>query len=229
MTHTGLHAEDIANYLDKNRTFFHVFPNLLDELSLPHPKSGKAVSLLERQVYQLREQRDGLQIEVDGLMDVAGENSLLFQKVQDFTKSLMATQTDQQAVDCIYETMGGLFEVDYISLVTWDVPQVSLRGVSQLGVSQTWSETLKSQMCVNHPVCGLLEKEWQNGLFHTQELMTSVCVLPLGTKNVWGVLALGSQTERFHPSLGTYFLKMMAELVTAKMNHLFKVRIDEIK
>ena len=221
MSHKQLHAEDIANYLDKNRTFFHVFPNLLDELSLPHPKSGKAVSLLERQVYQLREQRDGLQVEVDGLMDVAGENSLLFQKVQDFTKALMATQTDQQAVDCIYDYMGGLFEVDYISLVTWDVPKISLRGVSQLGVSQTWSETLKSRMRVNQPACGLLEKEWQNGLFHTQDPMTSVCVLPLGTDDVWGVLALGSQTERFHPSLGTYFLKMMAELVTAKMNHLF--------
>nr|MDA3806325.1 DUF484 family protein [Thiomicrorhabdus sp.] len=166
-------------------------------------------------------QRDGLQVEVDGLMDVAGENSVLFQKVQDFTKALMATQTDQQAVDCIYEYMGGLFNVDYISLVTWDVPQVSLRGVSQLGVSQTWSETLKSRMHVNQPACGLLEKKWQNGLFHTQDPMTSVCVLPLGTEGVWGVLALGSQTERFHPSLGTYFLKMMAELVTAKMNHLF--------
>jgi uncharacterized protein YigA (DUF484 family) len=221
MSQPALHAEDIANYLDKNRTFFHVFPNLLDELSLPHPKSGKAVSLLERQVYQLREQRDGLQVEVDGLMDVAGENSALFQKVQDFTKALMATQTDQKAVDCIYEYMSGLFEVDYISLVTWDVPKTSLKGVSQLGVSQTWSETLKNRVHLNQPACGLLEKEWQNGLFHTQDPMTSVCVLPLGVDHVWGVLALGSQTERFHPSLGTYFLKMMAELVTAKMNHLF--------
>ena len=218
---TPLHAEDIANYLDKNRTFFHVFPNLLDELSLPHPKSGKAVSLLERQVYQLREQRDGLQIEVDGLMEVAGENSQLFQKVQTFTKALMATQTDQQAVDCIYDTLRELFEVDYLSLVTWDVPKISLRGVSQLGVSQTWSETLKGRMRVQQPACGLLEKEWQNGPFHTQDAITSVCVLPLGDQKVWGVLALGSQTDRFHPSLGTYFLKMMAELVTAKLNHLF--------
>ncbi len=55
-----IHAEDVANYLNRNREFFHVFPNLLNELSIPHPKSGQEVSLLERQVFQLREQRDSL-------------------------------------------------------------------------------------------------------------------------------------------------------------------------
>jgi len=52
--------------------------------------------------------------------------------------------------------------------------------------------------------------------------MKSVCILPLGQEAVWGVLALGSQTERFNPNLGTYFLTMMSELITAKLQHLFQ-------
>ncbi|VAW43987.1 Protein of unknown function DUF484 [hydrothermal vent metagenome] len=216
-----LHPEEVVNYLDQNRKFFHACPNLLDELSIPHPKTGKAVSLLERQVFQLREQRDALKVEVDTLLNIAGENGQLFLKVQAFTKALMAVQTEQAALDCIYEQMAALFSVEHIAMVSWDVPKQCLQGLSQLGVSQTWSETLKTSLETNKPVCGFVENEWQKGLFHTQESMKSVCLLPLGEQSVWGVLALGSQTERFNPDLGTYFLTMMSELISAKLNHLF--------
>ncbi|GKT11879.1 MAG: hypothetical protein ISEC1_P0852 [Thiomicrorhabdus sp.] len=221
MSKSQLHAEEVVNYLDQNRKFFHACPNLLDELSIPHPKSGKAVSLLERQVFQLREQRDALKVEVDILLNIASENGQLFAKVQEFTKALMATQTEQQAVDCIYEVMSTLFAVDNVALVTWDAPKVCIHGVTQLGVSQTWSDTLKMSLDVGKPVCGLLENEWQKGLFHTKELMQSVCLLPLGTEKVYGVLALGAKSPRFHSDQGTYFLKMMTELVTAKLSHIF--------
>ncbi|MCF6253588.1 MAG: DUF484 family protein [Thiomicrorhabdus sp.] len=221
MTKSTLHPEEVVNYLDQNRKFFHACPNLLDELSIPHPKTGKAVSLLERQVFQLREQRDALKVEVDTLFNIAGENGQLFVKVQAFTKALMATQTEQTALDCIYEQMANLFDVEHISMVSWEVPSQCLQGLSQLGVSQTWSETLKGSLEVNQPACGFVENDWQKGLFHTQDPMKSVCLLPLGLERVWGVLALGSQTERFNPKLGTYFLTMMSELISAKLNHLF--------
>ena len=222
LSKTNTSAEEVANYLIHNPTFFHVFPNLLDALSIPHPKSGQAVSLLERQIFQLREQRDTLKIEVDNLMDIASANGQLFYKVQQFTKALMATQTEQSMVTAIYEQMNGLFEVDQVSMVSWDVPKTSLEGVSQLGVSQSWSEALKTSLKIHSPVCGLLENEWQKGLFNTSEAMQSVCLLPLGDAAVWGVLALGSKTNRFHSDLDTYFLNMMAELISARLNHLFE-------
>lgn len=222
LSKTSTSAEEVANYLSHNPTFFHVFPSLLDALSIPHPKSGQAVSLLERQVFQLREQRDTLKIEVDNLMDIASANGQLFYKVQQFTKALMATQTEQSMVTAIYDQMHGLFEVDQVAMVSWDVPKISLEGVSQLGVSQSWSEALKTSLKIHSPVCGLLENEWQKGLFNTSEAMQSVCLLPLGDDAIWGVLALGSKTNRFHSDLDTYFLNMMAELISARLNHLFE-------
>ncbi len=222
MSKSTLHAEEVVEYLDQNRKFFHACPNLLDELSIPHPKTGKAVSLLERQVFQLREQRDSLKIEIDSLKNIAGENGQLFLKVQVFTKNLMATQTDQAAVDCIYQSMKELFQVEHVAMVSWEMPSTCLKGLSQLGVSQTWADTLKTSLELNKPACGFVDKEWKKGLFHTQAAMKSVCFLPLGDESVWGVLALGAQTERFNPDLGTYFLTMMSELISAKLNHLFK-------
>jgi hypothetical protein len=216
-----IHEEDVANFLNRNREFFHVFPNLLNELSIPHPESGKAVSLLERQIYQLRQQRDELQVEVDTLINIAGENGRLFHKVKDLTKALMAARSDQQAVDCLLQELGQRFEVEAIALVSWEVPRVSVQGMAQLGISASWAETLKATLQPQTPVCGLLENAWQKGLFQNEEPMQSVCLLPLGEHRVWGVLAMGSTTDRFHPSLGTYFLKILAEMVSARLSHLF--------
>lgn len=217
----SIQAEEIANYLNQNREFFHIFPSLLDELSIPHPKSGQAISLLERQIFQLREKKDSLQIEVDALKDVAGENGELLNKVYEFAFALMATETDQEAVDVIYQMMRDVFKVDYVSFMSWDIPKVAIKGVNQLGISQSWSKSLKEKIIPEKPMCGLLENEWQKGLFTTEELMQSVCIISLGKSKVWGVLALGSTTDRFTSNLGTYFLQVMGGLITARLQRIF--------
>lgn len=216
-----IHAEHVADYLAHNPEFFHVFPNLLDKLSIPHPSSGKAVSLLERQVWQLREQKEKLQDEVDSLVDIAGDNGRLLHKVQQLTRQMMAAETEQQAVDAIYAQMRDVFKVDYMTLVSWEVPCQGIQGISQLGVRQDWVKNLRETLQPGKPVCGLIEEKWKTGLFHGESNVHSVCCLPLGWDRVWGVLALGSPTDRFQPDLGTYFLKVMAELITARLNRLF--------
>ncbi|WP_296831344.1 DUF484 family protein [Thiomicrospira sp.] len=216
-----IHAEHVADYLAHNPEFFHVFPNLLDKLSIPHPSSGKAVSLLERQVWQLREQKEKLQDEVDSLVDIAGDNGRLLHKVQQLTRQMMAAETEQQAVDAIYAQMRDVFKVDYMTLVSWEVPRQGIQGISQLGVRQDWVKNLRETLQPGKPVCGLIEEKWKTGLFHGESNVHSVCCLPLGWDRVWGVLALGSPTDRFQPDLGTYFLKVMAELITARLNRLF--------
>ena len=172
-------------------------------------------------MFQLREQRDSLQVEVDTLKDIAGENGKLLHKVYEMSFALMATQNEQQSVDAIYQSMQTIFDVEQVSLMSWELPSQSVQGMNQLGISQTWSEALKSTLSVDKPVCGLLESEWQKGLFSTSEPMQSVCLIPLGSDRVWGVLALGSTTDRFQPDLGTYFLKVMGQMISARLQHLF--------
>ena len=216
-----IHAEHVADYLAHNPEFFHVFPNLLDQLSIPHHASGTAVSLLERQVWQLREQKERLQDEVDSLVSIAGDNGRLLQKVQQLTRLLLMAENEQQAVDSIYSQMREVFKVEFVTLVTWEVPRIGVAGMSQLGVRQDWVKTLRETLQPCKPVCGIIEEKWKSGLFHGESNIHSLCCLPLGWDRVWGVLALGSPTDRFQPDLGTYFLKVMAELITARLNRLF--------
>jgi uncharacterized protein YigA (DUF484 family) len=216
-----IQAEEVAEYLNSNREFFHVFPDLLNELTVSHPRTGKTVSLLERQVVQLREQRDALKIEVDALKDAAGTNGLLLHKVYQLTNELLATETEQQAVEVVYERMQNLFEVEHVALMSWEMPLHNIEGINQLGMSQTWAQTLKETLQVATPVCGLLEDDWQKGLFSTSQRMESVCLIPLGKHKIWGVLALGATSNRFSPELGTYFLEIMGNMITARLNRLF--------
>lgn len=216
-----IHAEDVANYLNRNRDFFHVFPNLLNELSIPHPTSGREVSLIERQLVQLREQRDDLQTEIDTLKDIAGENGVLLHKVYEFGFALLRAADDQAIVDEVYAVMRAVFDVEEISLLSWELPTQNLVGISQLGISQNWSEAMKTTLQLDKPVCGLLEDAWQKGLFSNSDPVQSVCLIPLGEKRLWGVLALGSRNDRFKPDLGTYFLKIMGQMLSARLGHLF--------
>lgn len=221
MQRDDIHAEHVADYLAHNPEFFHVFPSLLEQLSIPHPSSGKAVSLLERQVWQLRQQKQNLQDEVDSLVAIAGDNGKLLHKVQQLTRLMMAAETEAQAVEVIYQQMHSVFEVEHVTLVSWEVPKLSVPRMCQLGVRQDWVSTLKETLKPGVPVCGLIEPKWKSGLFHGEDNIESLCCLPLGMNRVWGVLALGSPTDRFQPSLGTYFLKVMAELITARLDRLF--------
>lgn len=216
-----IHAEDVAEFLNRNREFFHVFPSLLNDLSIPHPKTGQEVSLLERQVYQLREQRDHLKVEVDTLKDIAGENGILLNKVYQFCQTLLAATDDQAAVDAIYHAMQTIFKVEAIALISWELPKTPLTGMTQLGLSAAWSNSLKATLQVDKPRCGLLEAQWQKGLFQTDQPMQSVCIMPLGQKTVWGALALGATTDRFNPELGTYFLKVMGQMMSSRLQRLF--------
>lgn len=216
-----IHAEDVAEYLNRNRTFFHVFPNLLSDLSIPHPKSGQEVSLLERQVFDLRAQRDALKVEVDSLKNIAGENGQLLQKVYEFAFALLAAESEQTAVDAVYAVMRDTFEVEEVTLLSWEVPKQTVCGLHQLGFSQAWSNSLKETLQPENPVCGLLEQAWQKGLFASDTPMQSLCVIPLGQETVWGALALGATSDRFSPELGTYFLTVMGQMITARLQRLF--------
>ncbi len=212
----------MAGYLNENREFFHVFPNLLSELSVPHPKTGKAISLIEHQIAKLRIQREQLQIEVDTLKDIAGENGELLHKVYLLTNALLAAKTDQEAIDAIYKVLKEEFLVEHLALVSWDVPLGNVSGIAQLGFSQDWSIALKTRLDLTEPVCGLLDDEWQRGLFQTNQNIESACILPLGNKRTWGVLAMGATSSRFSDELGTYFLKMIARMITERLKRLFE-------
>jgi len=72
-----LSAEDVAEYLKANPDFFANRDSLLADMTVPH-ESGKAVSLLERQVKILRERSIESRHTLNSLLENARYNDQLF-------------------------------------------------------------------------------------------------------------------------------------------------------
>ena len=73
-------AEQVAAYLKAHKDFFVDHESLLADITIPH-ETGKAVSLVERQVGVLRERNIELRERLTRLLDVARENDMLFEKM----------------------------------------------------------------------------------------------------------------------------------------------------
>lgn len=221
MSDQSLPPEEVCRYLREHPDFFHKYPELLETLNLPHPQTGNTVSLIERQLHQFREQRDRYQVEVETMLDIAGENGQLFQKVMQLNALLMATQSEEEAVKLLNQQLQQLFGVDQSVIHSFDMPNRSVLGIQQLGMSAKWTNALCALLAPKTPFCGALEKDWRQGLFENGELIHSVCILPLGEERIWGILALGSHDLKYENDFGHFFLRLICEMVSAKLQSLF--------
>jgi len=219
---TDLTAQEVANYLARHPDFFQIFPDLVERMRLPHPRSGQSISLLQHQLVDLRDRKAALEEEVSALLAVAGDNGRLFEKLHQLTLALMAARDESDAVRCLLTLLPTLFAVEQVRLHSWQVPREPVEGLHQLGVGRAWSKVLRDNLQPRHPRCGALEAGWQAGLFAAEPVVRSVCLVPLGMERVWGVLAIGSSDgARFVPELDTYFLRVLGDLVSARLGHLF--------
>ncbi|HID00813.1 MAG TPA: DUF484 family protein [Piscirickettsiaceae bacterium] len=217
-----LDAGQVAAYLRDHPTFFHTFPELLEHLSVPHPKTGQAISLLECQVMQLRARKTQLEAELEGLVAIAGDNGRLFNRMHQLNRAMMAARSEEAAVAALLTGLQNIFGLEQVRLLSFEVPARPVAGLQQLGISGRWKRLLQTHLQVGQPRCGPLEPEWQAGLFEPMPAIASVCVVPLGFERVWGALALGSgDPARFSPALDTYFLRLLGELISARLAHLF--------
>ena len=76
-----LNPEQVVDFLRANPSFFVEHEYLLKEIKLPHI-SGRAISLVERQLTLFREQRDLYLQQLSDLIDVARENDRFFRQKQ---------------------------------------------------------------------------------------------------------------------------------------------------
>ena len=80
-------ANDVHQYLSDHADFFQSHSQLLSDMEIPHD-SGKAVSLVEKQVSVLRDQKKQLKKQLHELVQIAKENDALNQKLHALTVGL---------------------------------------------------------------------------------------------------------------------------------------------
>ena len=194
--------------------FFENHPDLLELIQLPN-ESGRAVSLVERQVAVLRERNMEMRQRLNNLLEAARTNDKLFEKTKRLVLNLLDSRDINSLVDTLYESLGNDYQLQYFSLVlltdTTRLPDNPARVVGLDEAENQVGTLLRS----NRAICGVLRQEELQFLFGNKAgEIGSVAAVPLTRGQSYGILAIGNSDPNYYrSSMGTLFLSYIAEVL----------------
>lgn len=211
-------SQQVADFLLAHPDFFQDHPELLNQLHIRH-HAGDAISLIEYQVRTLRDQNTQLKLKLRELVNVARVNDRLSERVMRLALTLMETAGLSEALSLIDERMRVDFSAEEVELHLFDdnnnLPgqmQQCSHGPRDGRVEELFANLLKTY----RPLCGRLKSEQLDYLFGERAgSIKSAVLIPLGRHSNLGMLAVGStDPNRFHPGMGTVFLKQIGALIS---------------
>jgi uncharacterized protein YigA (DUF484 family) len=213
--------ERIERYLSLNPDFFERHQPLLARMRLPHIRTGSTVSLVERQVEVLREQKTDADRRLAEFIAVARANDTLAERIHRFTRRMLRAPNPVAAINTLEASLREDFDA-FHSVLVLTAPIASLVNVEaepflrKLPADDANIRTFEALLATGKPRCGQVRDTQRDFLFGPESAsIGSVALVPLGESGALGLLALGSaERERFHPGMSTEFLKRMGELIT---------------
>ena len=214
---TPLDADAVAQFLIEHPDFLNQHPQVLGALELPH-ESGEAISLIERQVEQLRSRNDKLGSQLNQLIKLAGDNEKLMVRLHGLTLELMTIGDITAFFDRLAEVLQDEFEADAlnISLYDRDIQGSDRTPVFKVKSDSSELEPLREQLERKESSCGRLNRSKLDTLFRSRaQWVQSTALVPIGDK---GFLAIGSSDPaRFYPGMGTLFLDLLAQVIFTRL------------
>jgi uncharacterized protein len=212
--------ERIERYLGLNPDFFERHQALLARMRLPHMRTGSTVSLVERQVEVLREQKSDADRRLAEFVSVARANDALAERIHRFTRRLLRAPTPAAALVSLETSLREDFDAFHSVLLVTPANADLANGTGTfLRVGAHDDANMRSfdaLLATGKPRCGQVRDTQRDFLFGPDAAsIGSVALVPLGENGSVGLLALGSpERERFHPGMSTEFLKRMGELIS---------------
>ena len=212
----GLTAMEIASYLRRHPEFLREFPDIALTLLVPR-EQGSTTSLASYQLEVLREKNRDLNRHLHELIETASDNEQLVVRVHSLTVALMRERTLADTARRIVAGLTEDFHTELVRLALFREPSEELPKADWLIVApkdaKKWTafeEFLKR----TEPLCGRLQPEKLEALFGKQASeVKSAALVPIADI---GMLAIGGgDPNRFHPGMGTVFLKLIAEAIAA--------------
>jgi uncharacterized protein YigA (DUF484 family) len=215
-------GEQVASFLSNHPDFFDHNPDLLAELRLSHT-TGKAVSLIEKQVQVLRDQNHDLKTKLLDLVQVAQDNDRLNERMHRMTLDLLRAGSLSELLDALRDHLCNEFKADAIALHLpgLDESQQRETGAKILLIDETLKERFPLLCSEGKPQCGRLKQDQLDFLFSDQAAaIESTAVVPMGEQARGGLLAIGSrEVNRFNPCMGTLFLSNLGELLLCLLDN----------
>lgn len=216
-------AQTVADYLKQHPDFFLEHENLLLELELPHP-SGKAVSLLERQMVLMRERLADREGHLEDLLDTARHNDMQLSRVRRLVLALLEADDLNDLAATLSEQLRNSFGTGHSRLVLTGSGSQDTVNTSQLVTQADNGLTALIQALLqnNRTFCGQVSAEQLEQLFELGMVADgSAAVIPLNQDDVTGYLLLGSENpDYFRAEMGTEFAAYVADVIARLLHHL---------
>lgn len=195
-------------------------PALLADLEVPH-ETGKAVSLIERQVGVLRDRLQAFDKRLRELMDNARSNQRLAESRHRLAINLLGAHDLDDVISIVLDELGNELGADFAIIRLFTEDEARLGDKPELFIDTATDElrSFSTMLDNRKPVCGRCTEEQNTFLFGDQaDQIGSAAVIPLVAGEKLGLLGLGSRDERrFSIAMGTEFLGHIGELVSAAL------------
>ena len=211
----GLDAMEVASYLRRHPEFLKDFPDIALALQVPRDQ-GASTSLASYQLEVLRDKNRDMDRRLRELIEIAAENEQLMVRVHSLTVGLMRERTLADSVRRVAAGLTEDFHTDLVRLVLFRA-DAELPAADWLVAQADGAKAMPAFaefMQRNEPLCGRLQPEKLDALFGDKAVeVRSAVLVPIDGV---GMLAIGSHdANRFHPGMGTVFLKLIAEATAA--------------
>lgn len=211
----------IADYLQSNPDFFERHATLLTKLKLPHVRGSATVSLVERQVFALREKNEALESRLRDLIEVARGNDVLAAKIHQLSCQLVRARTAASLLDALEVSLREDFGAsEWLLLLApeqdSEFARLSSRHLRVLAPNAPELKMFDTLFESGRPRCGQIRDSQRDFLFGAGTVeIGSAALVPLRKPPSAALLAVGSpDAERFHPTMSTDFLARIGELVS---------------
>lgn len=207
--------DQVAQFLQDNPEFFAHYTELLSQINVPHPHSGQAISIGERQVLMLRDKARGLESRLKEFIQFAEENDAIGEKLHRLSLGLMRARDLESALQALYLNLNESFAVPHVAVRLWGEQALDMPEFGPVSEDiRVMAESLAA------PQCGhTAPDEVRAWLGEAGPHQQSFALAPLKEANMKGLLVLSSEdARRFYPEMGTLYLQWLAALTGAALS-----------
>lgn len=212
-----LTTEEVVEYLQTNPDFFLQQDDLLADLLLPHD-SGKAISLLERQVTILRERGIEARQKLNNLLENARNNDQLFDTTRNLVLALLRAKNITEIIEVATDQLANHANIDACEIILLEQADLNVAPSIRVEPMSTIKREYADVIRLKRTHCGSLSDEQIAELFPSagkKVRSTALCPI-INNSEILALLALGNQEENFfNIQLDTMFLDFIGHVVGA--------------
>lgn len=211
--------KSVVKFLRDNPGFFERHLDLLADMTLPHEQHG-TISLIERQVQILREQKNSHKKKLQTLIQNAQINERLSDHINSLILALLDAKSLDDILDIVQTRLSKDFEADTVVIRLFNTGHPTLSARPDI---IDWSEPVlgafEKIIRERRPVCGQLKHGQLESLFSDEAgQIASAALIPLleseRSNTCYGMLAIGSHDrDRFRADMGTLFLAQIGKIL----------------